>query len=69
MTEEIEKTEAGEVNQLPLKSALLKEQQELVEANDKLLKEMQEREYTVSFNDKKVFSRLIKLLPLFFIYS
>jgi len=62
MTEEIEKTEAGEVNQLPLKSALLKEQQELVEANDKLLKEMQEREYTVSFNDKKVFSRLIKFL-------
>ena len=47
---------------LPLLSDLLAEQKQLVEDNDRFLKEMQEREYTISFNDKKVFNRLVKFL-------
>ena len=37
------------------KSELLAEQKELFEINEKLLKEMQEREYSIDIKSKKIF--------------
>jgi hypothetical protein len=52
-----------EVVQEPLKkSELIAKQKELMELNEKLLKEMQEREYTIDLNNKKIFDRLVKFL-------
>jgi hypothetical protein len=68
MTEEqnAQNAEVGTIDEaqamLPFKSELLAEQTKLVEDNDRFLKEMQEREYVISFNDKKVFNRLVKFL-------
>jgi len=45
-----------------LKSNLLAEQKDLFEANEKLLKEMQEREYTIDLKTKKIFDGLLKFL-------
>jgi len=51
------------VVQEPLKkSELIAKQKELMELNEKLLKEMQEREYTIDLNNKKIFDRLVKFL-------
>lgn len=47
---------------LPNKSDLLAEQKELMALNDVLLKEMQEREYTIDFKSKKIFDGLLKFL-------
>jgi len=44
------------------KSELLAEQKELFELNENLLKEMQEREYTVDLKSKKIFDSLLKFL-------
>jgi hypothetical protein len=67
--EQIQDVEQAEITQstvqkesLPLLSELLAEQKQLLEDNDRFLKEMQEREYTISFNDKKVYNRLVKFL-------
>lgn len=65
MTNETMNQEMQEVtvsNAPEKKSVLLAKQKELVERNDKLLKEMQEREYQISFADKKVYNRLVKFL-------
>lgn len=44
------------------KSDLLAEQKELFELNEKLLKEMQEREYSIDLKSKKIFDSLLKFL-------
>lgn len=44
------------------KSDLLAEQKELLELNEKLLKEMQEREYSIDLKSKKIFDSLLKFL-------
>lgn len=44
------------------RSDLLAEQKELFEINDNLLKEMQEREYTIDLKTKKIFDALLKFL-------
>lgn len=44
------------------KSELLAEQKELFETNESLLKEMQEREYTIDIKSKKIFDGLLKFL-------
>jgi len=44
------------------KSELLAEQKELFEINEKLLKEMQEREYSIDIKSKKIFDGLVKFL-------
>lgn len=44
------------------KSELLAEQKELFELNETLLKEMQEREYTIDIKSKKIFDGLLKFL-------
>lgn len=65
MTNETMNTEMQEVTVQTApqkKSVLLAKQKELVERNDKLLKEMQEREYQISFSDRKVYNRLVKFL-------
>ncbi len=63
-TKEMESTEmeATAVNEPRLKSELLAEQNELFELNESLLKEMQEREYTVDLKTKKIFDSLLKFL-------
>jgi len=59
----MENVKENEVVQEPLKkSELIAQQKELLELNEKLLKEMQEREYTIDLNHKKIFDRLIKFL-------
>lgn len=63
-TTEMETTETV-VNETkaPLKkSELLAEQKELSDLNDQLLKEMQEREYTIDLKSKKIFDSLLKFL-------
>ena len=52
---------AAEVTPLK-KSELLAEQKELFELNENLLKEMQEREYTIDLKSKKIFDSLLKFL-------
>ena len=52
---------AAEVTPLK-KSELLAEQKELFELNEKLLKEMQEREYSIDLKTKKIFDGLLKFL-------
>jgi hypothetical protein len=44
------------------RSDLLAEQKELFEINENLLKEMQEREYTIDLKTKKIFDALLKFL-------
>jgi hypothetical protein len=44
------------------KSELLNRQLELHELNEKLIKEMQEREYTIDLKSKKIFDNLLKFL-------
>ena len=44
------------------RSEVLAEHKELLQRNDDLLKEMQEREYEVDFKDKGVFTKLYKFL-------
>lgn len=44
------------------RSELLAEQRELSELGDKLLKEMQEREYTIDLKNKKIYDGLLKFL-------
>jgi len=44
------------------KSELLAQQKELFETGERLLKEMQQREYTIELKEKKIFDRLIKFL-------
>lgn len=44
------------------KSELLAQQKELNQLNEKLLKEMQEREYSIEIKSKKVFDGLLKFL-------
>ena len=44
------------------KSELLSREKELIERSDILLKELQEKEYTIKFNDKQVFNNLLKFL-------
>ena len=52
-----------EVVQEPLKkSELIAQQKELMEINEKLLKEMQEREYVIDIKSKKIFDRFLKFL-------
>jgi hypothetical protein len=46
----------------PRKSDLLLEHKQLLERNDVLLKEMQEREYEVDFKSKSIFTSLLKFL-------
>jgi hypothetical protein len=47
---------------LPKKSELLARHSELMEKNEKLLSEMQMREYEVDFKSKKIFDKLLKFL-------
>jgi hypothetical protein len=62
-TKEMEATEMEmPVNEPRLKSELLAEQKELFEVNEQLLKEMQEREYTIDLKSKKIFDSLLKFL-------
>jgi hypothetical protein len=63
-TKEMESTEmeATAVNEPRLKSELLAEQKELFELNENLLKEMQEREYSIDLKSKKIFDSLLKFL-------
>lgn len=62
MSNEMNTTEtAAEVTPLK-KSELLAEQKELLELNENLLKEMQEREYSVDLKSKKIFDSLLKFL-------
>lgn len=56
------KTEEKNANTLELKSVLLSKQKELEDRNDVLLKEMQERNYELSFENKKIFNQLMKYL-------
>ena len=46
----------------PLKSVLIKEHKKLMDDNDRLLTEMQEREYGIDFKSKKVYDKLLKFL-------
>lgn len=64
MTKEskLEKVNDNKETGLPLKSELLQKQKDLSEKNDKLLKEMQERTYSISFGKAKVFRKLLKFL-------
>lgn len=55
------KQETPKVSELK-RSDLLAEQKELFELNDNLLKEMQEREYTIELKAKKIFDALLKFL-------
>lgn len=58
-------TEAKETEnkkELPLKSELLTRQKELNDKNESLLKEMQERTYTIPFENVKVYNKLLKFL-------
>lgn len=51
-----------ETQSLPLKSELLAQQKELEERGNELLKEMQDRTYSVDFGKVKVFNKLLKFL-------
>ena len=46
----------------PRKSELLVEHKQLLDRNDVLLKEMQEREYVIEFRDKSIYTSLLKFL-------
>lgn len=59
---EVVSNEENQTKKVWKKSELLSRQKELETLNEKLLKEMQEREYDVDFKSKKVFDRLIKFL-------
>lgn len=48
--------------ELPLKSELLNQQKELNDKNELLLKEMQERTYSVKFEKSKIYNKLLKFL-------
>ena len=62
MSNEMNTTEmAPEVTPLK-KSELLAEQRELFKINETLIKEMQEREYTIDLKSKKIFDSLLKFL-------
>jgi hypothetical protein len=62
-TQEMETTELLVENKETLKkSALISEQKELFEINETLLKEMQEREYSIDLKSKKIFDNLLKFL-------
>lgn len=60
-TETQEATESTEKQPLK-KSELLAEQQALFALNESLLKDMQEREYTIDLKTKKIFDNLLKFL-------
>jgi hypothetical protein len=48
--------------ELPLKSELLNQQKELNDKNEILLKEMQERSYSIKFEHAKIYTKLLKFL-------
>ena len=59
----MKKVSEKNVTQEPLKkSELIAKQKELLELNENLLKEMQEREYAIDLNNRKIFDRLLKFL-------
>ena len=59
----MKKVSEKNVTQEPLKkSELIAKQKELLELNEHLLKEMQEREYAIDLNNRKIFDRLLKFL-------
>ncbi len=57
-TAELKKSET----ETRLKSEILAEQKKLLELNETLLKEMQEREYTIDLKSKKIFDGLLSFL-------
>lgn len=59
--EVVQETQNEKVN-LPKRSELLAEHKKLSEKSDSLVKEMQQREYTINFDSKKIFDRLLKFL-------
>lgn len=59
---EVVSNEETQTKKIWKKSELLARQKELEGLNEKLLKEMQEREYEIDFKNKKVFDRLVKFL-------
>ena len=61
-TTEMESTEMIAENTPLKKSELLAKQKELFELNETLLKDMQEREYTIDLKTKKIFDGLLKFL-------
>lgn len=62
MSNEMEKPEMAADVTPRKKSELLAEQKELFETNEALLKEMQEREYSIDLKSKKIFDGLLKFL-------
>ena len=59
----MKKVSEKNVTQEPLKkSELIAKQKELLELHENLLKEMQEREYAIDLNNRKIFDRLLKFL-------
>ena len=62
MTNQETATQEVQETTKPLKSVLVKEHKELMEENDRLLAEMQEREYGIDFKSKKVYDKLLKFL-------
>jgi hypothetical protein len=62
-TEEMVGTEQVTETKATLKkSELIAEQKELFELNETLIKEMQEREYSIDMKSKKIFDSLLKFL-------
>jgi hypothetical protein len=62
-TQEMESTEQViETKETLKKSELIAEQKELFELNETLIKEMQEREYSIDMKSKKIFDSLLKFL-------
>jgi hypothetical protein len=59
---EVVSNEETQAKKVWKKSELLERQKELEALNEKLIKEMQEREYEIDFKNKKVFDRLVKFL-------
>lgn len=51
-----------EATQLPKKSELLAQHKGLMARNEELLQEMQAREYSIDFKNKKIFDKLLKFL-------
>tara|TARA_R110001592_G_scaffold162601_1_gene396216 strand:+ start:18618 stop:19235 length:618 start_codon:yes stop_codon:yes gene_type:complete len=49
-------------NNLPFKSELIEQSKDLSQKLDTLVKEMQEREYEINFQSRKVFNQLLKFL-------
>ena len=59
---EMKKPPQVNVEEKRKRSEVLEEHKELLQKNDDLLKEMQEREYEVDFKDRGVFTKLYKFL-------